>query len=73
MLCRKFEMVLIKIGFFMNFKSCSKIEHKIVCTLVPADESISMSLSRLSYSPISRTFCCMSLVAPPTLPTVRNK
>ena len=40
---------------------------------VPADESISMSLSRLSYSPISMTFCCMSLVAPPTLPTVRNK
>ena len=24
-LCRKFELIPIKIGFFMNFKSCSKI------------------------------------------------
>ena len=28
MLRRKFEVVLIKIGFFMNFLSCSKIESK---------------------------------------------
>ena len=25
MLCRKFELILIKIGFFTNFLSCSKI------------------------------------------------
>ena len=25
MLCRKFELIPIKIEFFMNFKSCSKI------------------------------------------------
>ena len=25
MLCRKFKLILIKIGFFMNFQSCSKI------------------------------------------------
>ena len=24
MLCRKFELISIKIGFFTNFKSCSK-------------------------------------------------
>ena len=28
MLCRKFELIPIKIGFFMNFKSCSKIRSK---------------------------------------------
>ena len=28
MLCRKFELILIKIGFFMNFLSCSKIGPK---------------------------------------------
>ena len=28
MLCRKFELILIKIGFFTNFKSCSKIGQK---------------------------------------------
>ena len=25
MLCRKFELIPIKIGFFMNFYSCSKV------------------------------------------------
>ena len=28
MLCRKFEIILIKFGFFMNFLSCSKIGPK---------------------------------------------
>ena len=28
MLCRKFELIPIKIGFFMNFQSCSKIGPK---------------------------------------------
>ena len=28
MLCRNFELILIKIGFSMNFKSCSKIRPK---------------------------------------------
>ena len=28
MLCRKFELIPIKIGFFTNFKSCSKIGPK---------------------------------------------
>ena len=28
MLCRKFELIPIKIGFFTNFKSCSKIRPK---------------------------------------------
>ena len=28
MLCRKFELILIKIGFFTNFQSCSKIGPK---------------------------------------------
>ena len=28
MLCRKFELIPIKISFLMNFKSCSKIRPK---------------------------------------------
>ena len=28
MLCRNFELILIKCGFFTNFKSCSKIRSK---------------------------------------------
>ena len=28
MLCRKFELILIKVGFFTNFLSCSKIGQK---------------------------------------------
>ena len=28
MLCTKFELIPIKIGFFMNFQSCSKIGQK---------------------------------------------
>ena len=28
MLCRKFELIPIKIGFYINFKSCSKIGPK---------------------------------------------
>ena len=35
MLCRNFELILIKIGFFTNFLSCSKIgSNKIPCTIV---------------------------------------
>ena len=30
MLCRKFELILIKIRFLMNFKSCSKIRPKTI-------------------------------------------
>ena len=30
MLFIKFELILIKIGFFMNFKSCSKIGPKTI-------------------------------------------
>ena len=30
MLCRKFELILIKIGFFTNFQSCSKIGPKML-------------------------------------------
>ena len=30
MLCRKFELILINIGFFTNFQSCSKIRPKML-------------------------------------------
>ena len=34
MLCRKFELIPIKIGFFANFQSCSKIRPKSLYYIV---------------------------------------
>ena len=44
MLCRKFDLTPIKIGFFMNFKSCSKIGPK---TMGYSTGSLSHNLSKI--------------------------
>ena len=42
MLCRKFELILIKIGFFMNFKICSKSNPLTMHTHKPHPLTISL-------------------------------
>ena len=40
MLCRNFEQIPIKIGFYMNFRSCSKFgPNTVPCTVVRNDNA----------------------------------
>ena len=62
MLCRNFEMIPIKIIFFMNFHSCLKIGPK---TLYRDFDEISSKMTRREFSifiTFSDTYACTYVV-----------
>ena len=65
MLCQKFEQIPIKIGFSMNFLSCSKIWPKTMYYIVQAGSwPISSKIARREFSIFiifSDTYTCFCI------------
>uniref|UniRef100_A0A1X7V905 Uncharacterized protein n=1 Tax=Amphimedon queenslandica TaxID=400682 RepID=A0A1X7V905_AMPQE len=61
MLCRKFELIPIKIGFFMNFLSCSKIVLKSLYYIVQGTWPNFAKIEKKKFSIfiiLSNTYTC---------------
>ena len=61
MFCRKFELIPIKFGFFMNFQNCFKLEC-VTITEMREDTKTFISLCGFVNSPITASLFLILLV-----------